>query len=88
MFGMKAQKIEKLFWKCVEIAAPLVKALYVREINKDDFESHGIPNCTHFPMIHHLTDATVVQINRPAGDHGEAKPYFSGEFLFELCRIF
>ena len=65
-----------------------MKKLYVRDINKDDFKSHGIPNCTHYPMVHHITDATVVQIYRPAGDHGEAKPYFSGECFIEIRRIF
>ena len=39
-------------------------------------------------MVHHLTDATVVQINRPAGDHGEARPYFCGEYLVKIRRFF
>ena len=79
MFNMNAQKIEKLVWKSITIAAPLVKNAYVCDVSKDDFATNRITECSNFPMVHHITDATVVQINRPAGEHAESKVCFSGE---------
>ena len=79
MFNMNAQKIEKLVWKSITIAAPLVKNAYVRDASKDNFATNQITECSNFAMVHHITDATVVQIKRPAGEHAKLKVYFSGE---------
>ena len=87
-FGMKGQKAQRIVQRGIEVLAPLVKKLFVREMKKDDFAASGISDCANFPYVHHITDATVLQINRPAGSHSEAKPYFSGEFLFIIVYLF
>ena len=80
-FGMKGQKAQQIVQRAINVLAPLVKELFVRQVNKDDFQVKGIPNCKYFPYVHHISDATVLEINRPARTHSESKPYFSGECL-------
>ena len=87
MFSMKGPRIEKLFWKTLSIAAPLLKKIYVRHVNKDDFSENDIQNCVNHPYVHHITDATVIQINTPSGDHSESKLYFSGKHKLYCLKI-
>ena len=42
-----------------------VFSLFYPQINMDDFASSGVGECVNYPMVHHITDATVVQINKP-----------------------
>ena len=84
---MKGPRIEKLFWKTLSIAAPLLKKTYVRHVNKDDFSENDIQNCVNHPYVHHITDATVIQINTPSGDHSESKLYFSGKHKLYCLKI-
>ena len=78
-FGMSGQKAQRIVMKGVEVLAPLLKDLFTREVNKDSFDALRIRDCVHYPYVHHITDATVLEINRPAGTHKESKPYFSGK---------
>ena len=80
-FGMSGQKAQQIVMKGIDVLAPLVKDLFVREVNKDSFNTLGIRECANYPYIHHITEATVLEVNRLAGTHEESKPYFSGEFL-------
>ena len=84
---MKGQRAQRIVVKDISILAPLVKGLFVREVTKDMFESARIAECANYPYVHHITDASVLEINRPSGTHTESMPYFSGKFIFQ-CYIF
>ena len=86
-FAMKGQKAQRIVQRAITVLAPLVKDLFVRQVNKDYFQEEGISECKYFPYVHHITDATVLEINRPAGTHSESKPYFSGEYLVYLYCV-
>ena len=53
----------------------------------DDFGNTGIGQCTHYPMVHHITDATVIQINKPGGDHLESRAFFSGKHKLYCMKV-
>ena len=80
-FGMKGQKAQRIVQRAIGVLAPVVKSLFVRQVNMDDFQEESILKCKYFPYVHHISDATVLEINRPAGTHSESKPYYSGECL-------
>ena len=65
-----------------QVLAPLVKKQFIKELNKDEFRDLCIRECTYFLYIHHITDATVIWINRPIGTHPEVKPYYSLVSIF------
>jgi len=77
-FGLKTTMTEKTVWKIVQITATLLKAEYVCDLTMEDLQELNII-CNKFSYVHHLTDATIDECNRPAGSHQEAKPYFSGK---------
>ena len=85
-FNMSAQRVQRLVTRGLKVLAPLVKSLFTRDVNKDDFASAGVSECINYPYVHHISDASVLEINRPVGSHAEVKPFFSGEsfaiFLF------
>ena len=78
-FNMSAQRVQRLVTRGLKVLAPIVKNLYVKEVNKDEFASNAISECTNYPYVHHISDASVLEIHRPVGSHAEVKPYFSGE---------
>ena len=78
---MKGQKAKRIVQQAVSVLAPLVKELFVCQVNKDNFQEDGIRNCKQFSYAHHIYDATVLEINRLAGTHSESKPYYSCEYL-------
>ena len=43
--------------------------------------------CANYPMVHHITDATVVEINKPGGDHLESRAYFSGKHKLYCMKV-
>ena len=53
----------------------------------DDFASSGVSECVNYPMVHHITDATVIQINKPGGDHLESRAYFSGKHKLYCMKV-
>ena len=59
-FGMKGQKAQRIVGKALQVLAPLVKKQFIRELNKDEFRDLCIRECTNFPYVHHITDATVI----------------------------
>ena len=88
-FGMSGQVAEKTVWKTLTLVSPFLVAAFVREVNKDSFRRLKISECKNFPHVHHLTDASVVQVNRPAMSFAEAQHWFSGmyNFLFSFFVI-
>ena len=38
-------------------------------------------------MVHHITDATVVEINKPGGDHLESRAYFLGKHKLYCLKV-
>ena len=54
-------------------------------MKKDDFADSGIYECLNYPYVHHIIDATVLEIHHPSGFLADAKPYFSGVFF---CNYF
>ena len=60
---------EKVFWKTLAIVASILR----EKCSKDSFGQSGISDCVHYPVVYHITDATVIQMNRPVGDHSESK---------------
>ena len=81
-FSMSGQKAHRIVTHAMKVLAPLLKKAYVRDIRKDAFEYSGIRDCANYPYVHHITDASILAINRPVGSHSESKPYFSGEFCY------
>ena len=53
----------------------------------DDFASSGVGECANYPMVHHITDATVIQVNKPGGDHLESRAYFSGKHKLYCLKV-
>ena len=53
----------------------------------EDFGATGIGECNHYPMVHHITDATVVEVNKPGGDHLESRAYFSGKHKLYFMKM-
>ena len=53
----------------------------------DDFASSGLGECVNYPMVHHITDATVIQVNKPGGDHLESRAYFSGKHKLYCLKV-
>ena len=52
-----------------------------------DFASSGVGECVNYPMVHHITDATVVHINKPGWVHLESRAYFSGKHKLYCMKI-
>ena len=38
-------------------------------------------------MVHHITDATVVEVNKPGGDHLESRAYYSGKHRLYCMKV-
>ena len=53
----------------------------------DDFATSDVGVCANYPMVHHITDATVVEINKPGGDHLESRAYFSGKHKLYCLKV-
>ena len=57
------------------------------QISMDDFANSDVGVCVNYPMVHHITDATVVEINKPGGDHLESRAYFSGKHKLYCLKV-
>ena len=70
--------------------SPFLKEVFMMEVNKDSFRRLRISECNNFPHVHHLIDAYVMQINRPAMFFAEAQHCFSGmyDLLFYFLLLF
>ena len=86
-FMTSGQTAQKTVIKALKIAAPLCKANFVNIFSRDDYESTGIGFCQNYPETDHITDASITMINRPAGTHNEAKPYFSGKHKLYCLKV-
>ena len=86
-FNMSAQRVQRVVTRGLSVLAPIVKRLFTRDVNKDDFASVRISDCVNYPYVHHISDASVLEIHRPVGSHAEVKPFFSGE-SFSILLLF
>ena len=84
---MMAQTCQKVGWKALCIAGPILKAECVRDVVIDDFHSTGIEAFIHYPIAHHTTNASVAQLNRPDGTHVEAKGWFSNKHKLNCGKV-
>ena len=76
---MSPQRVQWLVTRRLKVLASLVKSLFTTDVNKDNFSSAGVSECVNYPFVHHILDASVLEINRLMRSHTEGKPFYSGE---------
>ena len=78
-FRMTNQSFEKAVRKTLCIAGPMLGVECVRDVLIGDFRSVGIKPFVNYPIVHHTTDTSMTQFNRPIGSHVEGKGWFSNK---------
>ena len=78
-FRMTNQSFEKAVRKTLCITGPMLGVECVRDVLIGDFRSVGIKPFVNYPIVHHTTDTSMTQFNRPIGSHVEGKGWFSNK---------
>ncbi|KAF0710684.1 hypothetical protein AaE_012427 [Aphanomyces astaci] len=85
-FGFKAPTFQKLILRVVEVVMPVFYTEFVKMPKMSELraQDHTFAN---YPYALYATDVKFQPTERPAGRHGEAKPYFSAKHKLYGLKI-